>query len=293
MKSILIPLDFSEVSSNALAYGINIARAFDAKLNLLHAYHTTPANLDIKTKSHQEELAYFRKSALSELESIQADITQKFHLECEIINEEGFALEKIISYANSWDYDLLIIGTESRGPLDKFVFGSITGKVLDKVQCRLLIVPQASSFDTPKNIAFALDYHDTDQDDLLFLEELANRFDSELSVIRVTSGEKDDEWESKMMKDFRFDIDDMLPDNDISWHFILGKNVPKQLEKFVNNYNVDLLATSKSKLSLLAQLFSGSITKKVFYRTDIPLLVFHAEDSDLRSYRMEKDSRYE
>ncbi len=46
MKTILVPIDFSEASINALDYAIEIAKLWQAKLILFHAYHIPVAPIE-------------------------------------------------------------------------------------------------------------------------------------------------------------------------------------------------------------------------------------------------------
>ena len=261
MKSILVPTDFSEVSSNALAYTITLAKEFKAAITLLHAYHTIPARPEIPSQSHEEELNELRIDSEKKLESLCGDTRKLFQIECNFVNEEGYARDLILDYAEKSKPDLLIMGTETINPIDKIIFGTNTGKILKKVKCPFLIVPQEASYEPPKKIAFALDYHDSDEKDLKFALQLAKKFKSELCVLRVIDGESDLEFEGRLIKDFKDRVDPIASDYPSTWQLILGKNVAKQLEKFVEENSIDLLTASKAKLSLAKQLLGGVLLK--------------------------------
>lgn len=293
MKTILIPTDFSAASENALAYALTLAKEFNSEITLLHAYHTIPAQPEIPSRDHEEELKQLRTASEQKLEAVCSDIRKLSQLECNSILVEGYAKNEIVSHACEGDSDLLVMATESINPIDKIVFGTITGKVLKKVKCPILIVPQEASFQHPKKIAFALDYHESDLKDLRFMIELAQKFKTELHVLRVAATGADKDFEDKLMKDFKERIDQEIADCDITWHLVSGENVAKALGEFAASNSIDLLATAKSKLNFLKKVFSGSITQKLFYKTHIPLLIFQASDSDLRSYRLTKPDNYE
>ncbi len=292
MKNILVPLDFTDASENALAYAKSFAKALDAKVTLLHAYHTIPANPDFPSEGHQLELDERRTRAQQNLDSRCSDVNNE-GVECDYINEEGYARDSILAYADQSDPDLIIMGTESMSPFDKIIFGTITGKVLKKVSCPILVIPQEANYQELTRMAFAIDYHENDLEDIQFMIPLAQMFQAELHVIRVASDANNLEFEDKLMADFKHKVDQAIGDNSIVWHLIKEGRVVDQLEKYVNDTGINLISAAKSRMSPFLQVLFGSVTRKLFYHTNIPLLIFHAEDSELRTSRVTQRSNYE
>ncbi len=292
MKNILVPLDFTDVSRNALTYAIAFAESLDARVTLFHAYHTIPAIPEFPSESHDQELEELRSKAQKSLESVCAEV-DKGKVECAYVNLEGYARESIIQYADQNNPDLIIMGTESISPIDKIIFGTTTGKVLKKVSCPILVIPQETKYQPLKKIAFAIDYHENDLEDIQFMIPLARKFNAELHVVRVATGEVNMEFEDKLMTDFRYKVDQAIHDNSITWHLVKEGNVVDQLEKYVNETDINLVSAAKTRMNPLLKVFFGSVTQKLFYHTHIPLLIFQAKDTDLRASKMTKRSSYE
>ncbi|MGN6540913.1 MAG: universal stress protein, partial [Ginsengibacter sp.] len=61
MKNILVPIDFSDASFNAVSYAAFLANAFNAELILLHAYNngviSENGNTEIDNPSEEVETA--------------------------------------------------------------------------------------------------------------------------------------------------------------------------------------------------------------------------------------------
>lgn len=293
MKNILVPTDFSGVSRNALSYARSFAKSSGAKITLVHAYHTIPAVPEIPSKRHKLELEELRINSEKKLKSACLEINETCEGMCSYVNQEGYATEIITDISERMNSDLLIMGTENINPIDKIIFGTITGKVLKKVRCPILVIPEETGTKPPEKMAFAIDYHENDIEDIRFMVPLANKLGAELHVLRVASKEEDLEYEDKLMTDFRNKVDHAIHDNRIVWNLLEGKNVVDQLEKYVSQMDIDLIAAAKTKLNPLLRAFFGSVTKKLFYHTHIPLLIFQAEDSDLRSHKLARRSNYE
>ncbi|MEP1094196.1 MAG: universal stress protein [Cyclobacteriaceae bacterium] len=293
MKTILVPTDFSKISENALAFVLTLAKKFNSEITLLHAYHTLSARPEMSLREHEKELKRLKVESDKRMKVLCDDTRRLLQLECNSICVEGYAKDKIIDSTRERNPDLLVMGTENIDPIDKIIFGTVTGKVLKKVKCPLLIIPEEASFEEPKKIAFALDYHDSDLTDIEFLIEMAKKFNAELHVLRVATSDADSDFEDRLMKDFKDRVDQKAHGVDITWHFVHGGNVASALKEFASANSIDLLAAAKTKLNLLKRLFQGSVTQKLFDQARIPLLIFQARDSDLRSYRMTKADNYE
>lgn len=292
MNSIVVPINFSNASSNALNYALVLAKTFNSKITLLHAYHTIPANPEFESKNHEDELADLRQNTFKKLQVFKDEIKQ-VSIDCDIVNEEGYPIDVILKHANHGQTDLLLMGTEQIMPIDKIIFGTITGKVLKEVQCPILIVPEESNNLTPKKMAFATDYHDNDSDNLIFLNKMSQKFNSELSVVRVAPKGEDQMLEDRLMNELREKVDSALPDNNINWQLLSGSNVNKQLEQYMSESELDLLAAVRADHNFIEKWLSWSVTQKLFYKTHIPLLIFHAKDSDLREDRIIEREDYE
>ncbi len=293
MKTILIATDFSEVSDNAMNYAVAIGWEFDSTIRLVHAYHTIPANPEISTKRHKEELEELRSKAEKNLQKRCEEIREKVKLNCDYIIEEGYARELIVDQVNEIQPDLLVMGAESMHPIDRIVFGTVTGNVLKKVSCPLLIVPQEASFQVPKKIGFALDYHDNDLQNMQLLIQWASKFKSDLNVLRVASPKSDLQFEDRLMQGFRERVDREIAGNKVVWYLIEGNRITAELEKFVEEHSIDLLAAVKSEMNFLVKTFFGSVTQRLFYHTRIPLLIFQSEDEEFRSLKLSKATKYE
>ncbi len=292
MKNILVPVDFTDVSKNALIYAIHFAETLDAKVTLLHAYHTIPAVPEFPSESHEQELEELRSKAQKSLELLCEEVDQN-KVACAYINVEGYARESIVEYTDQTNPDLIIMGTETISPIDKIIFGTVTGKVLKKVSCPIMVIPEEATYQQPKKMAFAIDYHENDLEDIQFMIPLAKKFGAELHALRVATDEDSLEFEDKLLADFKHKVDQSVHDNSIIWHLIKGSNVVDQLEKYVRDSDISVISAAKSRMNPLMKAFFGSVTQKLFYHTHIPLLIFQAEDTDLRDSKLAKRSSYE
>jgi nucleotide-binding universal stress UspA family protein len=58
---------------------------------------------------------------------------------------------------------------------------------------------------------------------------------------------------------------------------IYGKTIECSIETFIAKNNIDLIALSTKQRTILQRVFGKSLTKKLAFHSDTPVLVFHSK----------------
>ena len=141
LRRILVPIDFSEYSKNALQYAIPFARQFKASIDLIYIVEPTiyPADFSfgqIGFPNVEEEL---RVHGTQELEQLRKrEIGNK--LKSRIAVRTGKPFYEINQYAEEENIDLIIIATHGHSGVEHMLFGSTAEKVVRKAPCPVLVV---------------------------------------------------------------------------------------------------------------------------------------------------------
>ncbi|MCP2520078.1 universal stress protein [Candidatus Aminicenantes bacterium AC-335-K20] len=134
IKKILIPTDFSTREESERKYAWEIAKAFDADITILHVlelhgYDFPPKILDGLLEAVYKE---FQKRKREEKEKIK-------------IKEEVYravnAAAGIVDFANTHNYDLIVMSTYTRSALERFFLGSTTEKVVSYSSIPVFVIP--------------------------------------------------------------------------------------------------------------------------------------------------------
>jgi nucleotide-binding universal stress UspA family protein len=282
MITLLVPTDFSPSSKNALSYAIALSKVLNAKITLLHVYHTVPIDPVFLVQRYKEGMEIFKKEAEIKLKGICEKVKETTSCKCDFINIAGLAKDVIVSQANKTNPELLIMGTENRIAIDKLIFGTITGKVIRETECTLLVIPENIKYQPPKKIAFAMDYHDSDIRDISFIMKLAKKFRSVVDVIHVVSDDENVKFEENFFNDFKKEVRKDHPKT--NFNLLEGENIITILEKYIDKEAIDVIAIAKTEKDFFDRIFTGSVSQKMFYKTQIPLLIFKAQDSPVDLY---------
>jgi nucleotide-binding universal stress UspA family protein len=138
IERILVPLDFSPASMEALEYATSLARQFPAEIHLVHVYPpdeaaSTPAAAHLLLESAE---AIERLN--EELTGIHRKHVEPFCPEnCHI--RPGRPYQEIIGLARRIDADLIVLSTRGHTGLKHLLLGSTAERVVRNAPCAVLV----------------------------------------------------------------------------------------------------------------------------------------------------------
>jgi nucleotide-binding universal stress UspA family protein len=140
IRTILVPMDFSDDSDEALAWGIDLAQRFGAKLHLLHSYLIELGGFSPYDATFPQDLAdRVREMATVKLEdrrtrARQAGIEATTHL------VPQFPPEAIADAATRIGADLIVMGTRGLTGFKHVLLGSVAERTVRVAPCPVLTV---------------------------------------------------------------------------------------------------------------------------------------------------------
>lgn len=145
INNILVPIDFSGHSRNALRYAIPMANQYDATLHLLYVVEPTvyPADLgfgQVVMPGIENELRAKGQSELYNL--IETEIGGK--VRSESVVRTGKPHQEILNEVKEKNIDLIIMATHGHTGVEHMLFGSTAMRVVRLAPCPVLTIrPQA------------------------------------------------------------------------------------------------------------------------------------------------------
>jgi nucleotide-binding universal stress UspA family protein len=141
IRKVLFATDFSEGSSHALPYAVDVAKRYGARLYLVHVIYdvTKTAGWYVPHVSLDEVYRDIEKSARVELEKSFIDEMRGFdNIEYAVL--KGTPYEEIMRFAVENRIDLIVLGTHGRKGIDRVLFGSTAEQVVRNAPCPVLSV---------------------------------------------------------------------------------------------------------------------------------------------------------
>jgi nucleotide-binding universal stress UspA family protein len=293
IRRVLVGTDFSETSEGALRWGVEIARAHDGQLLLLHAlrlpslatpYVPVPPEIDV-------ELERKALDRLAEIEKRFADAGVEVTTEIRH-DEPGIAMRDA---ALDWKADFIVIGTRGQSRLEHLLLGSIAERILSMAPAPVLSVhPEDFDRHRPlRRILVPTDFsEEAHRSAATALELLGARQKGELILVHAYH------------IPVEYSAYGALPTN---WNFIedAARATKAELEKWATELsasgwkvtteaaegppayvietlakerNVDLIAMGTHGRGALRELVLGSVAKRVVQRAPCPVLTVRRRD---------------
>jgi nucleotide-binding universal stress UspA family protein len=142
IKRIVVPIDLSSCSLDALEYAVQFAKQIGASITILHAMEPVAYGLDFSL-SHAKDWKRQREYLEERLTILSACLTS-FGIKTDHVLKPGLPVDSLASYVNGHMFDLMIMGTHGRRGLSHLLLGSTAGAMLRHVSCPVLTVRQVN-----------------------------------------------------------------------------------------------------------------------------------------------------
>ena len=141
-KTILCPLDFSPASIRALEYALSLAQRADARLILMHAIEDVLSDaasqaMALANLSVSEYYQHLEKDAATRLKGVVPDDARVWSRSEERV-VKGRAYDEILKVVADEGVDLVVMGVQGKGVVNRFMFGSTTHRVIREAGCPVL-----------------------------------------------------------------------------------------------------------------------------------------------------------
>jgi nucleotide-binding universal stress UspA family protein len=171
IRSVLVPLDSSELAEQALSYAGPLAERFDAELHLLMAISE-----DAEASEHDEARAYLKS------------IAERYGDRCRIHVRLGNPAEQIVDASEELPDSMVVMTTHGRTGIGRWIYGSVADKVIRAVDVPVVLMRSGgtgASDGQIRTILAPLDGSAYSEAALNYAKQVARAFDAELHITRV------------------------------------------------------------------------------------------------------------
>ena len=272
MKRILVPVDFSDYSVEALKVASQIARKNHCEIILLHLLELPQQSTDVYGKGTSiPEIIFFKNKAIEKLEELMESTFLKGINIFESIEFNKVDMG-VIDASIKNNVDLIVMGSHGTSGFNELLVGSNTEKIVRYSKIPVLVVKKGTNELTATNFVFASDFSRETKKPFRKMLEFAKIFNSNLSLVTICtpSSFKTTKATEKIMEDFiaNFDIENY------STHIYNDTNIENGIINFANSVNADLIGMCTHGRTGLAHFYNGSIGEDLVNHASKPVLTF-------------------
>lgn len=275
MKKIIVPIDFSKNSENALEVAAMLAKKHNATLFPLHMLDIQEASLNESISYKHEKTAFYLKLAEK---NFKAFLKKDFLVDLEVMPliKHFKIFSEIDDIAKEISADLIVMGSHGASGLKEFFVGSNTEKVVRYASIPVLVV---------KNKLLNVDFSD-----IVLATDLSQAgvpaFKNVLKTLEVFKARKhiiyvnlpNEKFKSttemeQMAYNFFMEVEGNA-DRMLSMNFICDRSIEEGILNFSNAIGADLISVITHGRRGLSHIFSGSIAEDITNHAALPIMTF-------------------
>jgi nucleotide-binding universal stress UspA family protein len=280
--SILVPLDFSDLSKHALPAAKVFAELFEGSITPFHSYLPAtetdgPYMLGLGPNP-PDEYVEVEPMIKERLDEIAGELIPESLLRPAVVSI-GNPPHAIVDTAD--DYDMIVMSTHGRTGFSRFFLGSVAEKVLRMAHKPVLVVDKESEFQEIKKIMVTTDFSENSHAAFEWAKTIATTADAELELVHVLKFDQnhpDEPEESKvnlrrerlkiLVKEEFHEVEDRL-----TTELIISSDSPHEaILNYTLNNEHDLIVMATLGLTGIDYLMVGSTTANVVRHVKLPVL---------------------
>ncbi len=274
----LIPINFEPYTVNAINYCIMLAHKLEGEITLFHAY-TPFLNEDTEEVKQDTQLISSPEKALERLNQIKEETLNNAKFKEVVIKtkvEQGYPEDVIPAFCNHYTPDLVVMGTKSKGETIKELLGSVTLDVIQNVNDPVLVVPKDYDLNLNRlhNVLFLTDFDKCEYSSLHKLVRLIMSFNIVIHNVQYCPGGKEKANMNKLAEYTEY-CSTTYRNQEMKANYIFGSDIVDAANKYIEQTNIDLLAITSKKRNIISKILHPSLTKRILFNIDIPMLFFH------------------
>jgi len=268
MSRILIPIDFSECSLNALEYGLKYAEKTDPEPRIIiaHGYNIPIPAAEFSMSLNATVLDEFKKDAEAKFEKLKERFPALKKNSVKFDVKMAFVLDAILKCVHEENPHLIIMGTKGSSGINEVLFGSNTSGIIKSSKIPVIAVPENFKAGAISRITLAFDNKELEDSSILeIVRRLSSIYHAPVDILHIQNKSEENDDGPAMLANFFEGVQH-------EFHLIEGNDIAEEIEKFLDKSNSDLLAMIPKRHTIIERLFTRSITSKIAQHTRIPLL---------------------
>lgn len=283
MKDIIVAIDFSDCSINALEHAISIANK--TQLNISMVWVNNPSITKIELLSGKsDELIQEVQKQFNILIDKYKPLSENFTMEYKI--REGKVYKEIVTEAEETDATLIVAGTHGASGFEEFWIGSNANKIVAAAPCPVITIRAGRSIKKNlEKIVLPIDNTVETCQKTPFTAELAKYFDAEVHVLSVFTS-KVDELKNRVMI-YANQVEQHMEKEGVKYVSanVHADNITTSILEYAEKIDANLISIMSDQETAVSNLLLGTYAQQMVNRSPIPVLILHSKELMMISSR--------
>lgn len=191
MQNIIVPIDFSPNSYNALSIAKKITRKTRGTIHLLHVVEPVTGKYSSMGEVLKDDMSNVFMMKLidnvsTELNNV-AETNKDDLFQLNPVVKIGDSYKELCKYAREVKAELVVMGAKGMSDSEEFFIGGFTDKVIRSISCPVISVKEFNEDINVENIVFATDLEEEHKPLINLLMRMQDLFDSQLHIVKINT----------------------------------------------------------------------------------------------------------
>ncbi|MFA8435609.1 MAG: universal stress protein [Marinifilaceae bacterium] len=272
MKRILVPVDFSGDSMNALEHGLELANELGANLRMIHVKKTENFVIPYRFEGMEDRIIH---TVQEYFEKLIERLGDKYQVEGGVFDfkiRQGSVFREIVNQAKYGDAFLIVMGSHGASGFEEFFIGSNAFKTVSNSTCPVLTLRHEFNRHQLKKLVMPIDASSETRKKIPVVAEIAAACKAEVHILGVH--ETSDEDVVSRIKSYMEQAELYLQNEEVACVKELrkGSNNTETAIKYAQSVNADLITIMTEQTQSSLNLFIGSYAQQMVNHSPIPVL---------------------
>ncbi|MGB5942867.1 MAG: universal stress protein [Leeuwenhoekiella sp.] len=275
IKKILVPVDFSEASENALQVAAQIARLHNLQIVVVHIVNVGEFQLTARQPSGHDSIFEFEYTKRQFELFLDKDYLQG--IQVQPVAKGSLDFSRLGEVANECDAGLIIMETHGSTGISDALLGSHTEQVIRSASCPVLTLKNGTKSIQMRHAIFACDFKLENLGvymkamdlfrtldltvEQIYVNQAAERFKSTTQINATIR-----KFASKLNEGYALAPEDVVRYSDYT--------AEKGILNYARHANADIIAIPTQGKSWLSHLFEGSLSESLANNANLPVITF-------------------
>lgn len=252
--AVLIPIDFSKQSLNAIKQSYTLAQFTKSRLILMHVYQKD-------NEANQAELDKLAKQTAADS-----------GLQVETMSVKGDIYQETDKMAEKLKANLIVAGLDSHVKFRSFLGTGTTSKFIKNAPCPVMTLRGSSIKPDWKSILMPFDLTLESREKVPMCIQLAQYFKAEIKIVSVFDP-SDQKYENKLLP-YMNQVKKFIKEKNCSCtnKSIPSKQVAETIIEYANKNSCDVIVQMNQRDTTFGEMFSGTMTQKLVDISNVPVI---------------------
>jgi nucleotide-binding universal stress UspA family protein len=246
-----------------------------SKLTLLNVFTDKQYNEVLDAEDYQtqfQERLEAARTKLNEVASrIAADCRPGALVHCGAKVMAGRVVDVVAGLLENEHFDLIVQGTTGASNLSDRYVGSMSVKVIERINCTILSIPDGATFHGINRIVYATDYLEEDKIAMQQIVALAVVANAEVRVLHISHS--DNILEQAVHESYIEEMKNFVHYDRLSFERVVFHHATEGIHHYMKESDSDLLILLDKKRSYFQKIFKDSLNVSLPQVADYPFMI--------------------